>query len=52
MLTFGDARYLGSLGGQSISAPAIGLVPTKTGRGYRIALADGAVSAFGDARTR
>ncbi|MDP9441414.1 MAG: cell wall-binding repeat-containing protein [Actinomycetota bacterium] len=44
-----NAEFHGSLGGQTLSAPAVEIEPTPTGKGYFIVLADGTVRAFGDA---
>lgn len=49
VFTFGDAPFLGSLGGARLPAPVVDLVTTATGRGYWLVLADGRVDGFGDA---
>ena len=46
---FGDAPFLGSLGADAPVKPVVALVPTPSGRGYRLVGADGGVFAFGDA---
>ena len=51
VLTFGDAKYFGSLGGLK-HTPAhdiIALVPTADGQGYWLCDASGVVTSFGDA---
>jgi hypothetical protein len=45
----GDAGFFGSMGGQSLVAPAVGIAPTTTGDGYYVVASDGGVFAFGDA---
>ena len=50
VFTFGDAHFYGSLGGTPLPAPVIGLVPTRTGKGYWLELADASVTRRGDAR--
>ena len=44
-----NAEFHGSLGGQTLSSPAVEIEPTPSGEGYWIVLADGKVHAFGDA---
>ena len=44
-----NAEFHGSLGGQTLSSPAVEIEPTPTGKGYWIVLADGKVYTFGDA---
>jgi hypothetical protein len=44
-----NAPFYGSLGNQSIAAPATEIEPTPTGKGYYIVLANGRVHTFGDA---
>ena len=44
-----NAEFHGSLGGQNLTAPAVEIEPTPTGKGYFIVLADGKVYTFGDA---
>jgi hypothetical protein len=44
-----NAEFHGSLAGQTLSAPAVEIEPTPTGKGYWIVLADGKVYTFGDA---
>jgi hypothetical protein len=49
VLTSGDARFYGSLGGRRINAAVVGVAATPTGHGYWLVSADGGVFAFGDA---
>jgi hypothetical protein len=50
VFTYGDAPFLGSLGGTTLSHPVVGMAPTPSGLGYWLVAADGLVTAFGDAR--
>ena len=50
VFAFGDAPYLGSMGGRPLAAPIVGLAPTPDGGGYWEVASDGGVFAFGDAR--
>ena len=47
---FGDAPSYGSMAGQSLAAPVIGMAPTGDGNGYWLVAGDGGVFSFGDAR--
>ena len=49
MFNFGDAGFFGSMGGQHLDAPVVGLDPSPDGEGYWLAAADGGVFNFGDA---
>jgi hypothetical protein len=49
VFTFGDARYFGSTGGQSLNKPIVGMAPTPDGQGYWLVASDGGVFSFGDA---
>jgi Cu/Zn superoxide dismutase len=49
VFAFGDAPYLGGLGGVPLNAPIVGIAATPSGLGYWLAAADGGVFAFGDA---
>ena len=48
-MAFGDAQFFGSMGGQTLTQPVVGMAPTPSGRGYRLLASDGGVFAFGDA---
>jgi hypothetical protein len=50
VFTFGDARFYGSMGGQHLDAPVVGMAGTPTGGGYWLAASDGGVFTFGNAR--
>jgi hypothetical protein len=49
VFSFGMAPFWGSLGGQPLSAPNVGLSQTRDQGGYVLAGADGSVTAFGNA---
>ncbi len=49
VFAFGDADFLGSMGGRSLVAPIVGLAITPDGHGYLEVASDGGVFAFGDA---
>ncbi|MHB8318112.1 MAG: Ig-like domain repeat protein [Acidimicrobiales bacterium] len=46
----GDAKFYGSMGGQSLNEPITHIVSTPDGKGYWLVAADGGVFAFGDAK--
>jgi len=46
---FGDARSYGSMGGQALNAPIVGMATTPSGNGYWLVASDGGVFSFGDA---
>jgi hypothetical protein len=49
LFNFGDAGFLGGLGGLHLNAPIVGIAATPSGRGYWMVGADGGVFNFGDA---
>ena len=49
VFAFGDAGFYGSMGGQELNAPMVGMAATPDGKGYWLVGADGGVFAFGDA---
>ena len=49
VLTYGEAGFFGSMGGQPLQTPVVGIASTVTGKGYWLTAADGGVFAFGDA---
>jgi glucose/arabinose dehydrogenase len=49
IFTYGDAPYLGSMGGPRLNSPIVGVAATPTGRGYWLVAADGGIFSFGDA---
>ncbi len=48
--TLGNALYYGSMGGQSLNAPVVGIASTPDHGGYWLVASDGGVFAFGDAK--
>ncbi|HVA44635.1 MAG TPA: hypothetical protein VNF50_14225 [Acidimicrobiales bacterium] len=50
VFSFGNARFLGSMGDYGLAAPVVALATTPDGLGYWEAAGDGGVFAFGDAR--
>ncbi|MBP9116259.1 MAG: glucosaminidase domain-containing protein [Acidimicrobiia bacterium] len=50
IFTFGQAQFYGSMGGQRLNKPMIGLAATKTNGGYWTFAADGGIFSFGDAQ--
>jgi hypothetical protein len=49
IFSFGDAPFYGSLGGQALASPVVGIAPTPDRGGYWEVEADGNVFPFGDA---
>jgi hypothetical protein len=49
VFAFGDAPYLGSMGGTRLTQPIVGMAATPDGQGYWLVAADGGIFAFGDA---
>jgi hypothetical protein len=49
VFAFGDARYLGSMGGKPLNQPIVGMAATPDGGGYWLVARDGGVFAFGSA---
>ena len=45
----GDAAFYGSMGGQHLNAPIVGLANTPDGQGYWLVASDGGIFAFGNA---
>jgi hypothetical protein len=50
IFTFGTAAFYGSMGGQHLNAPVVGIASTPDRQGYWEVAADGGVFSFGDAR--
>jgi hypothetical protein len=49
VFSFGDAHFYGSMGGQRLNEPVVGMAATPDGGGYWLVGADGGVFSFGDA---
>jgi N-acetylmuramoyl-L-alanine amidase-like protein len=49
VFAYGDAQYFGSMGGQTLAQPVVGIEVTPSGRGYWLIAQDGGIFAFGDA---
>ncbi len=49
IFSFGDAAYYGSMGGQPLSQPIVGMAATPDGKGYWEVASDGGIFTFGDA---
>jgi hypothetical protein len=49
MFSFGTAHFYGSMGGQPLNKPIVGMAPTPTGGGYWLVASDGGIFAFGNA---
>ena len=49
IFTFGDAGFLGSMGGSPLNRPVVGMASTPDGDGYWEVAADGGIFTFGDA---
>jgi peptidoglycan hydrolase-like amidase len=50
LFAFGNAPYLGSMGGRPLNSPIVGLAATGDAAGYWEVGADGGIFSFGDAR--
>ncbi|MGE0880808.1 MAG: hypothetical protein AB7L13_20520 [Acidimicrobiia bacterium] len=49
IFAFGGAPFFGSMGGQRLNQPVIGIAASATGKGYWMIAGDGGIFAFGDA---
>ena len=49
VFAYGDAHFLGSMGGQDLNAPIVGIAAMPDGQGYWLVASDGGVFAYGDA---
>ncbi len=49
IFSFGDATFFGSMGGQALNKPIVGMAATPDGGGYWEVAADGGIFTFGDA---
>ncbi len=50
IFSFGNAKFLGSMGGRRLNAPIVGIVPTQFGSGYWEVASDGGLFSFGSAK--
>jgi hypothetical protein len=50
IFSFGSAQFYGSMGGQTLQRPVVGIVPTADRGGYWLDASDGGVFSFGDTR--
>ncbi len=50
IFTFGDARFLGSMGGTRLNRPMVGMAAAPDGNGYWTVASDGGIFTFGSAR--
>ncbi len=46
MFSFGDARFLGSMGGTRLNQPVVGIAATPDGGGYWLVASDGGIFSF------
>ena len=44
-----DAHFYGSMGGQHLNAPVVGMAATPDGNGYWLVASDGGIFSYGDA---
>jgi hypothetical protein len=49
VFSFGGASYYGSMGGQPLNQPMVGMASTPDGSGYWLVAGDGGIFSFGDA---
>ncbi|HEX3840060.1 MAG TPA: putative Ig domain-containing protein [Acidimicrobiales bacterium] len=49
IFAFGNAGFFGSMGGQPLNKPIVGMAATPDGKGYWLVATDGGIFAFGDA---
>ncbi|HEX2039444.1 MAG TPA: superoxide dismutase family protein [Acidimicrobiales bacterium] len=49
VFAFGDADFMGSMGGTRLNQPVVGMAATPSGQGYWLVARDGGIFAFGDA---
>ena len=49
VFAYGDAPFVGSMGGARLAAPIVGMAAAPDGKGYWLVASDGGVFAFGDA---
>ena len=49
IFSYGDARFLGSRGGQPLNKPIVAIMSTFDGAGYWLVASDGGIFSYGDA---
>jgi hypothetical protein len=49
VFSFGDATFLGSMGGSRLNAPVVGMASDPASPGYWLVGSDGGIFSFGDA---
>ena len=49
VFAYGNAQFLGSMGGKRLNAPVVGMAPTADHGGYWLDASDGGIFSFGDA---
>ncbi len=49
VFSFGDSMFFGSMGGQRLNRPVVGMATTPDRQGYWLVASDGGIFAFGDA---
>ena len=49
IFAFGDAAFYGSMGGEPLNQPIVGMAAIPDGKGYWLVASDGGIFAFGDA---
>ena len=47
---FGDAKFLGSMGGTKLNQPIVGMAKARIGDGYWLVASDGGIFSFGDSK--
>jgi hypothetical protein len=52
VFAFGDAAFYGSMGGEHLNSPIVGMAASSNGKGYALAAADGGVFCFGNVTYR
>jgi hypothetical protein len=50
IFSFGSAKFYGSMGGQHLNAPVVGMATAPDGKGYWLVAADGGIFSFGSAQ--
>jgi hypothetical protein len=50
VFSFGDATFYGSMGGQTLNKPIVGMSTSPDGGGYWLTASDGGIFNFGDAQ--